>query len=744
VKPRRGRDGRTAGRGPGLPTGGLPHPDEVIAFLSKEPDADLKTAAKAFGLKPGPQKIAFKKLFRELKDKPRPERAAKDTPEIAAVEIIGRDTDGEMLCALAGSAAEPAPVIMLAPGEGQRTGDVPALGVGERFLAKLIATGPNAFEARVIRRLGAAPERVLGVFRREAKFGRIVPVSKKERMEYIVAFADTLDAEDGELVSGEIIRGRIAGLPQVRIRERIAPMSAPRAVSLISIFAHGLKTVFSEAALAQANDARPAPMDGRADLRPIPLLTIDPADARDHDDAVWAAPDADPTNPGGFRAIVAIADVAYYVTPGSPLDREARQRGNSTYFPDRVVPMLPERLSADLCSLIADADRPVIACHLTINTHGEVFKQRFERAMMRSAASLSYEQAQSAIDGHADAAAAPLLESVLKPLWACYGKMAKARDARSPLDLDVPEHKIRLSEDGKVASIEKRRRLDAHRLIEEFMIQANVAAAEVLEDKRAPLIYRIHDTPSVEKLQALSDFLRTLNIKLNPHAGIKTSQLTGILATAAVGEHKELINEVMLRSQSLAIYDPGNIGHFGLNLRKYAHFTSPIRRYADLVVHRSLIRHLKLGSDGLTDSEITRLKDTAETISACERRSMAAEREANDRYMAAFMSEKIGATFWAKVSGVTRFGLFLKLEDTGADGLIPMRSLGTEFFRHDQKTHSLVGERSQTTYRLGQRIEVVLVEAAPLTGGLRFDLANPPASTGRAARPGFPRTGRRR
>jgi ribonuclease R len=742
VTPRRGKDKTRRSPEPG---GGLPHPDEVIAFLAKEPDADLKTAAKAFGLKPGPQKIAFKKIFRELKDAPRPERPAAATPDIAAVEIVGRDADGEMLCALSGAATgAPAPVITLAPGEGQRTGDVPALGIGERFLAKLIATGPDVFEARVIRRLGAAPERVLGVYRREAKFGRIVPVDKKARVEYVVTFADAMEAQDGELVSGEIVRGRIAGLPQVRIRERIALMSAPRAVSLISIFAHGLRTQFPEAALTQAQDARPASMEGRADLRRVPLLTIDPADARDHDDAVWAGPDDDPTNPGGFKAIVAIADVAFYVTPGSALDREARQRGNSTYFPDRVVPMLPERLSADLCSLIDDADRPVIACHLTINAHGEVFRRRFERAMMRSAASLSYEQAQSAIDGQPDAATAPLLDGVLKPLWACYRAMAKARDARSPLDLDVPEHKIRLSEDGKVANIEKRQRLEAHRLIEEFMIQANVAAAEILEEKRAPLIYRIHDAPSIEKLQALSDFLRTLNIKLNPHAGVKTSQLTGILEKAAGGENKELINEVMLRSQSLAIYDPGNIGHFGLNLRKYAHFTSPIRRYADLIVHRSLIRFLKLGGDGLTDSEIAKLKDTAETISACERRSMAAEREANDRYMAAYMSEKMGAAFWAKISGVTRFGLFLKLEETGADGLVPMRSLGSEFFRHDPKTHSLIGERSQTTYRLGQRIEVVLVEAAPLTGGLRFDLANPPPSGGRTGRPVGRRPGRRR
>lgn len=722
----------------------LPAREDVLNYLSAQPNADLRMAAKAFKLKPGPEKIAFKKLFRELRDTPATAQH-RDTgvPEIAPVEITGRDADGELLCSVSGR--DGGPVIVLAPGDGQARGDVPALGIGERFLAKLVRMDDGGYEARVIRRLGAPKERIIGVYRKLPKFGRIESVSKKMSFEFVVNFADSMDAEDGELVVAEPAKGRIAGIAQARVRERAGNLNEPRTVSLISIHAHGLSTIFPQAALEQAERAEPATMDGRADLRKIPLLTIDPFDARDHDDAVWAGHDDDPANPGGFKAIVAIADVAHYVTPGSALDREARLRGNSTYFPDRVVPMLPERLSADLCSLIDGVDRPVLAAHLKINAHGEVMKHRFERAMMRSAASLSYEQAQMAIDGHPDAASAPLLDPVLKPLWACYRAMAKARDARAPLDLDVPEHKIRLTPDGKVATIEKRQRLEAHRLIEEFMIQANVAAAEALEDKRAPLIYRVHDAPSTEKLAGLSDFLRTLNIKLNANATVKTAQLTGILERAAGTENKELINEIMLRSQSLAIYDPNNIGHFGLNLRKYAHFTSPIRRYADLVVHRSLIRHLGLGDGGLTASEIERLKDTAEQISACERRSMAAEREANERYMAAFMSEQIGATFSAKISGVTKFGLFLKLDDTGADGLIPMRSLGRDFFRHDPKTHSLVGERTKTSYRLGQRLTVRLVEAAPLTGGLRFELADAPAISGPTGpRPGFRRSGRKR
>jgi ribonuclease R len=438
------------------------------------------------------------------------------------------------------------------------------------------------------------------------------------------------------------------------------------------------------------------------------------------------------------------------VRANSALDREAQRRGNSVYFPDRVVPMLPEQLSADLCSLKEKADRAILACHLTFDAHGRMKKHRFERALMRSAARLTYNEVQDALDGSPNDKTGPLLQPILRPLETCYRALTKARDKRNPIDLDLPEHKIELDEQGRVKSIDLRQRYDAHRLIEEFMIQANVAAAEALEAKRVPLVFRVHAPPAEEKLHALSDFLSTLSITLPKGQTITTVMLNRILTAAAKTPNADLVNVVMLRSMSQAEYSPNNIGHFGLALRRYAHFTSPIRRYADLIVHRALIRAFKLGSGGLSDGEIDRLERVAQDISAFERRAMAAERDSTDRYIAAFMSDRVGAEFDGKISGVTRFGLFVRLAETGADGLIPVRSLGREFFNHDERAHALIGERSGLTFRLGDRVRVRLEEATPLTGGLRFELieggaAGAPARPQRGARRTFKRRdGRRR
>ncbi|MEQ1863644.1 MAG: ribonuclease R, partial [Micropepsaceae bacterium] len=622
-----------------------------------------------------------------------------------------------------------------------------ALGIGERFLARLKRVG-EGYEARIFKRMGMTAHKALGVFRKLGRHGRIEPVDKKARNDFMVAEGDTGGALDGELVLGEPLTGRAMGQPRARIIERIGRMSEPKTISLIAIHAHGIPDHFPANVIDEAESAQAATVEGRTDLRKIPLVTIDPPDARDHDDAVWAEPDEDPANKGGFKAIVAIADVAFYVRPGSSLDREAIKRGNSCYFPDRVVPMLPEHLSAGLCSLKEKQDRAVLACYMTFDAGGKMKSHRFERALMRSAASLSYNEVQEALDGHPNDKTGPLLAPILKPLEACYRALCKARDKRSPLDLDLPEHKIELGTDGRVKSIGVRARYDAHRLIEEFMIQANVAAAEALEAKRSPLVFRIHAPPSAEKLHALSDFLGTMNITVSKGQTITTANLNKILAAAKNTPNADLINVVMLRSQSQAEYNPDNIGHFGLALHRYAHFTSPIRRYADLIVHRALIRAYKLGPGGLNDNEIDKLAHTAQDISACERRAMAAERDSNDRYIAAFMSDRVGAEFDGKISGVTRFGLFVRLAETGADGLVPVRSLGREFFNHDERAHALVGERSGLTYRLGDKVRVRLEEATPLTGGLRFELieGGKPGSPSRANSPKkeFKRPGRRR
>ena len=516
------------------------------------------------------------------------------------------------------------------------------------------------------------------------------------------------------------------GPKRAKVLEVIGREDDPRAASLLAIHVHGIPTGFSTAALEEAAAATPPTLEGRTDLRDIPLVTIDPIDARDHDDAVFAQADDDPKNAGGHIVWVAIADVSAYVRPGTALDREAREKANSVYFPDRVEPMLPEVLSAGLCSLLQGEARACMAVRMVFDKAGKKLRHDFARGLMRSAAKLSYEQAQAAIDGNPGEQTGPLMESVIKPLWAAYETMKKGREARSPLEIESAERRVVISPEGKVTSIRVRESLEAHKLIEEMMIQANVCAAETLEQKGSPLIYRIHDTPSLEKMQALADFLGTLGIAWSKGEAPRTDRFNKLLADTREGPHAEIVNEVVLRTQMQAQYNPDNIGHFGLNLQRYAHFTSPIRRYADLIVHRALIRALKLGDDGLRDDEIPKLGDTARHITEAERRAMAAERDATDRYVAAFLSEREGAEFDGRITGVTRFGLFVRLDETGADGLVPVSSLGGEYFVHDDRCHALVGERSGDRWPLGKRVRVRLKEATPITGGLIFEMLSDP------------------
>jgi ribonuclease R len=393
------------------------------------------------------------------------------------------------------------------------------------------------------------------------------------------------------------------------------------------------------------------------------------------------------------------------------------------YFPDRVVPMLPERISNDLCSLVPGEPRGALAVRMVIGNDGRKRSHTFHRILMRSAAKLNYAQAQAAIDGRPDDTTGPLLDPILKPLYDAYAIVKKARDERDPLDLDIPERKILLKPDGTVDRVIVPERLDAHKLIEEFMILANVAAAEMLEKKTLPLIYRVHDEPTLEKVHALQEFLKTLDLPFAKSGALRPALFNRVLAQVKGQDSEPLVNEVVLRSQAQAEYSAENYGHFGLNLRRYAHFTSPIRRYADLVVHRALIRGLGLGEGALPETETAEsLSEVAAQISVTERRAMKAERETADRLIAHFLADRIGATFQGRISGVTRAGLFVKLSDTGADGLIPIRTLGSEYFNYDETRHALVGSRSGAMHRLGDVVDVRLVEAAPVAGALRFEL----------------------
>jgi len=718
----------------------------LLALLSESPGATKRDLARLSGLR-GSDRILLKRLLKELESDGAIAGRSKqgfakrgELPEMTVIEITGADADGELLARpLNWESKEEPPVIYVLPAKEGR-----ALAAGNRILARLEKRGPS-YEARLVRRLEdeAGPERILGVLRETPQGFRVLPVERKARGEYALDKRDAGGAKNNELVLCELLGGRTAGFPRVRVVERIGSMDSPRTISLIAIHAHGIHTVFPQAALDQAKAAGPLDaemMKARTDLRAIPLLTIDPEDARDHDDAVWTGPRDD----GGHEVLVAIADVAHYVTPGSALDKEALKRGNSAYFPDRVVPMLPEELSADLCSLKEGVDRPCLAVRMIFDAEGRKQSHTFLRGVMRSAARLTYARAQRAFDGQPDAEMSPAVCKTLSDLWAAYKTLTIAREKRSPLDLDLPERRIVLGADGKVASIAYRERLESMKLIEECMVLANVAAAEALENARTPLIYRIHDTPSKEKLFAFSDFLRTLNISFAKGQVVQPGTFNRVLSAAKGTPHEAVMNDVVLRSQAQAIYDPRNIGHFGLNLAKYAHFTSPIRRYADLIVHRALIRGLNLpGGDGLTEREIKQLPEIAEAISMTERRAMAAERDSTDRYVAAYMEAHVGATFEARITGVTKFALFVRLKDSGAEGLLPARSLGAEYFRFDERRQAMLGERTGASYGLGDNVTVKLVEAAPVTGGLRFELAGGATPVHRGpARPGLRKTSR--
>ena len=705
----------------------LPSKDEILQWISDNPTQTAKRdIAKAFGIK-GAARIDLKRLLKELEAEGHLEKRKKtyrdpDTlPPVSVLQVSAPDDNGDLTARpleWQGEGAEPR--ILLIP----RAGD-PALGQGDRILARLTQTrgADHHYEGRLIRRIGTNPRRVLGVFRKSAEGGRIVPVDKGAQLEWLVPPGAIAGAQDGELVEAEQSgpKGRM-GLPRARIVDRLGDPSAPRAVSLIAIHQHGIPDHFPDRVIEQADAAEPAGLKGREDLRHLPLVTIDPSDARDHDDACYAHADDDPSNAGGHVLWVAIADVAHYVTPDSPLDREARKRGNSTYFPDRVVPMLPDTLSGDLCSLHEGVDRACIAVRMVLDAEGQKLTHDFHRGLMRSAASLTYEQVQAAMDGTPDDRAGPLMDDVIRPLYAAYGALARARAARQPLNLDLPERRIVLTDDGRVASVNFRERLDAHKLIEEFMVLANVAAAETLTAKRTPLLFRVHEEPNDDKLEALRETAAASGYTLAKGQVLKTRHLNALLDQAAGSDTAELINMATLRSMTQAYYGPENFGHFGLALKTYAHFTSPIRRYADLVVHRALITAHGWGRDGLAPGEGDELEATGKHISDTERRSMVAERDTTDRYLAAYLSERVGDELTGRISGVARFGAFVRLDETGADGLIPIRSLGREFFHYDREDETLMGSDTGLTIAPGQRVTVRLAQATPVTGGLELEL----------------------
>ena len=713
----------------------FPDRQTVLDFLRENPSATTKQEI-ARGLKlKGKERTILREILKEMEGDGTLERTGKRAwaqadrpPPTGVVEFTHLDDDGELIGKSVGDNGLFGPEIRYVGPSGKPKAKAPA--VGDRALCKIserdgewLARAITVFEKRL-------SDKLVGLYSQTQRGGKVVPSSRKEKREFVIQEADRNGAEEGDLVIAEPkpVGRRQYGPAFGIVTEVIGHITDPRSASLLAIHAHDIPTEFPEDALEQARDPKPAAAE-REDLTAVQLITIDPHDARDHDDAVWAEQLDD-----GWRVIVAIADVAAYVTEGSPLDKEALKRGNSTYFPDRVVPMLPFELSADECSLREGELRRCMAVEMVFDKSGTKRSHRFIRGMMKSAAKLSYEEAQAAIDGKPGGKAEELLDSVLKPLWGAYAALTKARDKRSPLDLDLPERRIVFDEEGEVQGIVAKERLDAHRLIEEFMIQANVAAAESLEKANSPLVYRVHDVPSDAKIAAFADFLQTIDIKWHIGERPQTQRFNKLLQDIRGGVYDEMVTQMVLRSQAQAIYSEENLGHFGLNLAKYAHFTSPIRRYADLIVHRALIRALKLGPDGLSDQNAVRLEEIAEHISTTERRSMAAEREATDRYLAIFLADRVGAEFEGRIMGVTGSGLFVALAGSGADGFVPISSISDDYWVLDQAAMEIYARGSGKTYSMGQTVRVRLKEVTPLQGGLLLEMLSEPqpAPKGRA------------
>ena len=739
--------------------GKVPSRDEVLKFIAEQDGKVAKRdIAKAFNIK-GEDRIPLKRLLREMSAEGLLDGSRKgglrgqgDLPNVAVVQVMARNKYG-LLTARArveGSLldGDDDPMIEIddsAP-KNRRHRPAPPVSPGDTALVRLRKQSKYKYIGRVIRKLGGEGGTLYGVVRERPDGLWLIPADRRERYDY--KLEDATEAQHGDLLACEKLPSRRMGTKRARMLDNIGSADDPHAFSLIAIAEQGIRVDFPEPVIAEAEAVKEATVKGREDLTHVPFITIDPVDARDHDDAVYAEPDPDPQNPDGHIVWVAIADVAAYVTPQSEMDVEAKLRGNSVYMPDRVVPMLPERLSTDLCSLREGETRPCMAVRMTIGADGKKRSHKFYRGLMRSAAKLSYAEAQKAFDGAVDPQFAALDAPILQPLWQAYQAMAAARDNRQPLRINRPERRIEMNDQGKIERIYIPPALEAHKLIEEMMVAANVCAAETLEKHRRTLIYRVHDTPPDERVKALVDFLRPMGIKVNLGQTLLPHLFNGLMGQALEGPHAPSVSEAVLRTQSQAIYTIDNIGHFGLNLGRYAHFTSPIRRYADLTVHRALIAALKLGDDGQSEQEAEQLDAIAEAISQTERKAMIAERSAGERYMAAHMSTHIGDSFTGRIAGVSRAGLFVSLDDSGAEGLIPISRLGEERFFADENNMYLTGGTTGLTFRLGEAVEVELVEATPLRGGLLFSLLEGGTYDAQAKRAGKrrgpPRNGARR
>jgi ribonuclease R len=688
----------------------LPTSQDILEFIqSSTTKVGKREIARAFNLK-GLDRIWLKTLLKDMAAEGLIERGHKkkvhsssQLPPVLLVTVSpDLSEDGEVLLTPLDYPENTVPLLLTDKGAA-------SVNPGDKLLVRLKLHKDGYYTARLIKKMASKPQKWVGMVIKSRGKLFVQPCDRKRQSD-LSQLDPQAQVKEGDIILIEMSQEQ--GPKQAKVLEALGTFDDPSVISLMSIYEQGIPHVFPAEVLKEAESVRTLSLEGREDLRDIPFVTIDGEDARDFDDAVWAHEDPEK----GCHLMVAIADVSYYVKPESALDKEAYKRGNSVYFPDRVVPMLPETLSNDLCSLRPNEDKACFAVHLWLDNKGRLKNFKFVRGIMRSCARLTYTQVQKAMDGNPDKQTASLLDSIIKPLYGAYALLNKARKFRGTLDLEIPEKQVIFDEKGYIKDIFPRPRLDSHRLIEEFMILANVAAAQQLEALKAPCIYRIHDTPNPEKIFAFRELVEGLGFSFPKSQAITPKSFVHLLEAAKGTAHQELIHHLTLRTQAQALYHPENIGHFGLSLKKYSHFTSPIRRYADLIVHRSLITALKLGDDGLAaDIDLSAI---GEQISGTERRASAAERSATERYVTLYLKDKVGQTFEGRISGVTSFGLFVTLEHSGADGLVPMGNLPGDYYVYEENKHRLIGRRTRKVYTLGNPIVVILKEVDTLTNSI--------------------------
>ena len=593
----------------------------------------------------------------------------------------------------------------------------PPLEIGDCFLGRVKRVGGDLWAKPFARTSKAGgeteAEKIFGVVERRGNEYYLRPSQKNARLDYLLD--DIGKCRDGDFVAAMLIGER--KFKQARIFKKYGPFDLNKAVSCLVLDKYGIGCDFPEAVGKETARCPKFSKKGRADLTSVPLVTIDGDDSKDFDDAVYAERTA-----SGFNLIVAIADVAFYVRPGSALDREAYRRGNSVYLPNMVVPMLPEKLSNDLCSLKPKVERAAIACFMKIDRSGNLKSYEFKRAVIKSAARLTYREVQDAFDGRFNAQTSGLFTTVIQPLYEAYFALDKARKKRGALELDVPEVKIKVGKDGLIQSVSKAEHYASHSLVEEFMINANVAAARVLAAQNLPVMYRVHEKPLKEKLDEIEPLLRSLRLKLPEQPALKPAHFNRLLEACAGKGWSAGIGNLILRLQAQARYSPEHLGHFGLGLADYAHFTSPIRRYADLLIHRALIKAYNMPDGGGLEDNADRglFEQIGEYISATERQAVCAERETVARFLSAYMQPALGSDFDVKISGLTSAGIFAAVESLGAEGLIPIRTLPDDDYQLRNCGFELFGTRSGRTFMFGDVIRARLTEASPVTGGLIF------------------------